>query len=280
MAGVAEKNVTLGVPRLKELLDTSKNMKTPSLTIALRPPYQKSEKAVLAFTNSLERTHLEDVVRNTDVIWDPELLRTDIKEDVEIVEDSAPFYEDEEDSKAYSRWVVRLELSKLKLLIKNYSAEHVIDALQAFVGDKAYVIGSSSNMNKWVIRVRLANILEMTKKVPEAKRAHMERVTTMGFLNCMMKKVIIGGIKGIEKATYRKISVSTVDEKTRAIKTNEEMVIDTEGSALTSIWTLPPVDWQRTYTNDVNESNIHCVHRTPILLSGNKQTAVDGRWQQ
>ena len=33
LAGVSDRNVTLGVPRLQELLDTSKNIKTPNTTI-------------------------------------------------------------------------------------------------------------------------------------------------------------------------------------------------------------------------------------------------------
>jgi hypothetical protein len=33
LAGVSDKNVTLGVPRLQELLDASKNIKTPNMTI-------------------------------------------------------------------------------------------------------------------------------------------------------------------------------------------------------------------------------------------------------
>lgn len=36
LAGVADKNVTLGVPRLQELLDTSKNIRTPNMTIFLK----------------------------------------------------------------------------------------------------------------------------------------------------------------------------------------------------------------------------------------------------
>lgn len=36
LAGVSDKNVTLGVPRLQELLDASKNIKTPSMTIFLK----------------------------------------------------------------------------------------------------------------------------------------------------------------------------------------------------------------------------------------------------
>jgi hypothetical protein len=36
LAGVSDKNVTLGVPRLQELLDSSKNIKTPNMTVFLK----------------------------------------------------------------------------------------------------------------------------------------------------------------------------------------------------------------------------------------------------
>jgi len=32
-AGISAKNVTLGVPRIKEILNASKNIKTPSMSI-------------------------------------------------------------------------------------------------------------------------------------------------------------------------------------------------------------------------------------------------------
>jgi DNA-directed RNA polymerase II subunit RPB1 len=38
-----DKNVTLGVPRLSELLDASKKAKTPSLTIYFDPPLEYAE---------------------------------------------------------------------------------------------------------------------------------------------------------------------------------------------------------------------------------------------
>ena len=33
LAGVADKNVTLGIPRLRELLDSTRNIATPSMKI-------------------------------------------------------------------------------------------------------------------------------------------------------------------------------------------------------------------------------------------------------
>jgi DNA-directed RNA polymerase II subunit RPB1 len=40
-AGVSAKNVTLGVPRLKEIINVAKNIKTPSMKIFLLNEYKK-----------------------------------------------------------------------------------------------------------------------------------------------------------------------------------------------------------------------------------------------
>jgi len=48
-AGVSDRNVTLGVPRLQEILDGSKRMRTPCVTIFFDPPLEyllKDEKEV------------------------------------------------------------------------------------------------------------------------------------------------------------------------------------------------------------------------------------------
>jgi DNA-directed RNA polymerase II subunit RPB1 len=39
-AGVASKNVTLGVPRLKEVINVAKTIKTPSVRILTLPKYE------------------------------------------------------------------------------------------------------------------------------------------------------------------------------------------------------------------------------------------------
>jgi len=43
-AGVSDRNVTLGVPRLQELLDASRRIKTPSITVYLDPPLEKTSR--------------------------------------------------------------------------------------------------------------------------------------------------------------------------------------------------------------------------------------------
>jgi DNA-directed RNA polymerase II subunit RPB1 len=45
-AGVSSKNVTLGVPRLKEIINVSRSIKTPSLKVYLEDEFRKKEQVV------------------------------------------------------------------------------------------------------------------------------------------------------------------------------------------------------------------------------------------
>lgn len=59
-AGVAEMNVTLGLPRIIEILDGRKELHTPAMEIYLKAPYSKG-KNIKEFAISLKETKLSDV---------------------------------------------------------------------------------------------------------------------------------------------------------------------------------------------------------------------------
>ena len=59
-AGVMEMNVTLGLPRIIEILDGRKNLQTPSMEIYLKAPYSKG-KDIREFALALKETKLSDV---------------------------------------------------------------------------------------------------------------------------------------------------------------------------------------------------------------------------
>jgi DNA-directed RNA polymerase subunit A" len=59
-AGVAEMNVTLGLPRIIEILDGRKKLQTPAMEIYLKTPYSKG-KDIKEFALSLKETKLSDV---------------------------------------------------------------------------------------------------------------------------------------------------------------------------------------------------------------------------
>jgi DNA-directed RNA polymerase subunit A' len=63
-AGVREMNVTLGLPRLIELIDARKTPSTPTMTIYLEEEYRRDEQAALTIAREVLFTKLSDVVES------------------------------------------------------------------------------------------------------------------------------------------------------------------------------------------------------------------------
>jgi DNA-directed RNA polymerase II subunit RPB1 len=85
MAGVASKNVTLGVPRLREVINIAKNIKTPSLRIFLEEEFRKDENKIREVGNQIEYTNLSHVVANSAIYYDPNPEKTVIKADEDLL---------------------------------------------------------------------------------------------------------------------------------------------------------------------------------------------------
>ena len=60
-AGVAEIDVTLGLPRLIEILDVRKNPSTPMMTVRLLPEYATDKEKATEIANKIEATYILDV---------------------------------------------------------------------------------------------------------------------------------------------------------------------------------------------------------------------------
>ncbi len=69
-AGVREINVTLGLPRIIEILDARRQPSTPIMTVYLRPPYNKVLSKAREVASKIEETTVEDLTRDieTDIL--------------------------------------------------------------------------------------------------------------------------------------------------------------------------------------------------------------------
>ena len=74
-------NVTLGVPRLKEIINVAKNLKTPLMSIYLNYPYQSDKNAAIEVKNEIEMTILKHLVKNSKIIYDPDPMNTIVEDD-------------------------------------------------------------------------------------------------------------------------------------------------------------------------------------------------------
>ncbi|MCS7097245.1 MAG: DNA-directed RNA polymerase subunit A'' [Candidatus Methanomethylicia archaeon] len=66
-AGVREFNVTLGLPRLIEILDARKVSSTPMMTIYLDEEHKYSEEKAKEIARTIETTYVENVIKNVEV---------------------------------------------------------------------------------------------------------------------------------------------------------------------------------------------------------------------
>jgi len=74
-AGVSSKNVTLGVPRLKEIINVATNIKTPSLTVYLDPEISVDSSLAKNVQQELAYTSLRTVTAAVEIWYDPDPVR-------------------------------------------------------------------------------------------------------------------------------------------------------------------------------------------------------------
>lgn len=125
-AGVSSKNVTLGVPRLKEIINVAKNIKTPSMKIYLLPQYKKDQQVATKFGGKIEYTTLSHVVRTSAIYYDPDPLNTIVKDDeglVALYNEVPPI--DGDTGNDRMPWLLRFELDNEKINFKHLSMKKI-----------------------------------------------------------------------------------------------------------------------------------------------------------
>ena len=127
LAGVASKsNVTRGVPRIEELLRLTKNPKNPSLTIFLNDQDEEDKDKAVNYSNMITYTKMGDVVKSSQIYFDPMDRSTFIEEDRALLEQFYMFEDLMNDisnkgtsNEPFSKFIIRLEMSAEIMLNKN-----------------------------------------------------------------------------------------------------------------------------------------------------------------
>ena len=254
-AGVSAKNVTLGVPRLKEIINISKKPKTPSLTVFLTGAAARDAEMAKDVLCRLEHTTLRKVTANTAIYYDPDPLSTVITEDQEFVN---VYYEMPDfDTARISPWLLRIELDRKRMTDKKLSMEQIAEKISAGFGDDLNCIFNDDNADKLVLRIRIMN--------PEEKSAEdEEQVDKMEddvFLRCIEASLLSDiTLQGIEQISKVYMHLPTTDNKKRITITEQgdfkaiaEWLLETDGTSLMRVLAERDVDPIRTYSNDICE---------------------------
>jgi len=258
-AGVAS-NVTLGVPRLKEIINLAKNIKTPSLTVHLRPEHAHAALSAKQVQVQLEHCSLRQVTRATEIHWDPDPRRTLIPEDVDFIQ---AYYElpdeGEVPAERLSPWLLRIELDRARMLDKQLSMAEVAARIAEEFDRDLHVLANDDNAERLILRCRIINEGGSSKNSNEdesASRAIEEDVFLKRIETSMLNSVSLRGIEGIRRVFLVDHKTTVLGEESGEFAPANEWILETEGINLLQVMAHPAVDPRRVFSNNVLE-----VHR-------------------
>ena len=253
-AGVSSKNVTLGVPRLKEILNVAKNIKTPSMTVYQVPENRYNKESVKALRSAVEHTTLRSVTDTTEIYYDPDPRDTVIEEDREAVR-SHFMIDTDDDVDLQSRWMLRVILDRRKLLDKNLTVEDVGMKVMEQYGHDMAIIMSDNNADVPNLRLRIKR--SDTKSADETEDPEEDSMLKR-FEAHILDDLLLNGVKGISRAFISEKLCTKIEHDGSLVMVKgaagcQEYILDTSGSALKGVLEIEGVDATRTYSNSFIE---------------------------
>ncbi|KAI0171178.1 hypothetical protein BJ166DRAFT_215672 [Pestalotiopsis sp. NC0098] len=248
--GVSSKNVTLGVPRLKEILNVAKDIKTPSMMVYLKEGGQNQDVAK-RLRSTVEHTNMRAVTEKIEIYYDPDIQSTIIPDDTDIVDSYfMVFSEGQEALNLQSRWLLRITLDRQKMLDKNLIVDDVAARLKEDYPKDLAVISSDNNADQQVIRIR--SVKDKEDSDEEGEQDVMLKKLGEHLLNTLTLR----GVKGIEKAFLNQAPRPAIDPNGALVQKKgdalcEEWYLDTQGTALREVLAVEGVDSTRTTSNDL-----------------------------
>ncbi|KKF97222.1 DNA-directed RNA polymerase II subunit rpb1 [Ceratocystis platani] len=253
-AGVSSKNVTLGVPRLKEILNLATNIKTPSMQVFLDSSNASQEQAK-NLRSIVEYTNLRSVTAMTEIYYDPVVTSTTIPADMDMIESFFLIPDDSDHSTGrQSRWLLRITLDRQKMLDKGLKIEDVGNRIKSEYPNDLAVVFSDNNAEDQVIRIR--SIKDEADKDEDDGSAIEDDVMLKRLEAHLLDSLTLRGVPGIEKAFLTKGTILVEDNKGALIASKSDPIcaewyLDTSGSALREVLVVDGIDTQRTYTNSI-----------------------------
>jgi len=263
-AGVSAKNVTLGVPRLKEIINVAKTMKTPGLTIYLNEEVSGDADVAKIVHSLIEYTVLGDLVKLTEIYYDPDVKTSVVEKDREFVKD---FYElsdeTDDDLNRLSPWVLRVELNQTVFFDKKVRMSEITDEIRNEYGDVLNVLVSDDNSDDLVVRIRINNEVPVDggvdmlgNPVPEEEDVEMGQEDDV-FLKRLEKNILstlkLRGVEDVKKVFMRGGAKRTIWNEETGFSVLDEWVLETDGTNLMAVLGIDYVDSTRTISNDIVE---------------------------
>jgi len=261
-AGVSSKsNVTRGIPRLKELLGVTKNLKSPSAKIYLKSNFSEFENRGKAqfVKNKLEHTVMKDIIIKNEIYFDPKnnIYETNIEEDYEFLKIYKEFLilenGDDFEYEETAPWIIRFVFNKELMMEKGIIMEDIAFALMNYDSDKINFIYSDDNSKDLIGRISLnASLIGKEDDLINGLYDQTEIISIFkNIQEDILNNIVIKGIENVSNIVISEEMVSL--KKDNEIITKKQWILETDGTNLYDIFNSEYVDFENTVSNDVIE---------------------------
>jgi DNA-directed RNA polymerase II subunit RPB1 len=246
-AGIASKNITLGVPRLKELINVSNKLKSPSLTVYLKDQITTvkkdgSKEISETIKNKLEYKVLKDIILESKITTnDPTKVTDPFVKAFQAIPD--PFQPD------LTNLALELTLDTKALEYTQITLFDIVDKIgaQTNLDDSIFIQFNDDNSERPTLRISMP-VWSEEEEVHEHEMIEILKKLEVDFLN----KIHLQGLPGIEKVF---ISERTQDlwVPEKGFVQHKIKFIETEGTNLQESFSIPEVDHTKTFSNNIIE---------------------------
>ena len=237
-AGNSSKNVTLGVPRLKEIINVAYEIKAPSTSISIDSPYDQD--FAFKLKNKIEFLTLKDLTECVEIWFDP--YQNVVKEDQDLLNTFI------EKDKSLSHWVMRIVLDKNKIVMSEKKIEEVCSIIKSNFPELT-IMHSQLADPKLVIRL----YLDSNKEEDDNELNSSNQVDLLKKIEEHLLNLKIGGIDKISKVFLTKKKVQQINKDMSFGDIKEMIILETNGINLLKIMSFPGVNFKNTKSNSLVE---------------------------
>ena len=238
--------ITQGIPRLREIVNLTKNLKNTNMTIFLKEEFSTNKDSAKKLQAKFSYTQLKDILSKTEILYDNKDGLTDKHEDREFIKSYKEFTQlfdiDNIDESCLSPWILRLTFDKESLMNRKITIQDIQETIKenSHNDQEINCVYSDDSSDDVIMRIQIKQ---------DSKGNFLE------FMKDFEKQLIELPLRGI--ADIKQVEV----DESNIIKYNhdgsftpmKEWVLKTTGSNLIDILAEDAVDTTRTETNDIIE---------------------------
>lgn len=249
-----------GVPRMVELIQYSKNIKMPYMYIYLKPEFNQDKIIAQKIVSHLKYTIIKDLIKNIDIIYDPNVISNDSYTLIDKVDIKSTFFVKQSNKNiGQLPWLFRISLLKEAMLENDID---MLDIKTSFINfweeNYSEINGLKKNIKDLISKVNLVCILTNNSNSIEPiihirfDFNNVDNKILLEFYEIILNQFNLkGSINITNNSDINEDNMVHFDKDTGKYEIKKEYVIYSNGIDLTMIKNIPAIDMNRTIINDL-----------------------------